>query len=441
MVRRIYAYTECEFTLTIVDNGSDPETKALLRRIARGSSNATVLLNARNRQCGGGTLQALRLMEAPYAVYMCSYECFVFEEGWDRKCLEFMEVHPQVALAGHLVSSPAYATGAGYEKLESFPLFRNPQYARERQDDLFFHVQGGFYVLRTEAMRQTGSFNPDIPHDHMDVEYSYFLESEGWQIADLAFVNSIHWRTRPKLEGYVPAQSIYHPLTLEDVSDYERQRDAAGRAGRECNLCGWRGQLFRTMVAPRYDRRDASCPGCGSFERHRALIAYVDSWQDLRGKTVLDIAPVPGFARYFEERGAHYVSMDFNNPAAVRADLRRLPLGDESVDLVICYHVLEHVVDDVACSAEITRVLRPGGRALVQVPQNRFRWKTIEFEAPDQSNHGHVRDPGLDYGGRLGAPGVEVLEEDLALRFPLEDRIRFGFYKDTGLTYELRQTG
>jgi SAM-dependent methyltransferase len=45
-----------------------------------------------------------------------------------------------------------------------------------------------------------------------------------------------------------------------------------------------------------------------------------------------------------------------------------LPFADASFDLVISVAVLEHVRDPFACAAELTRVLRPGGRLFCAVP-------------------------------------------------------------------------
>lgn len=54
---------------------------------------------------------------------------------------------------------------------------------------------------------------------------------------------------------------------------------------------------------------------------------------------------------------------------AVRGDVRRLPAPDAAFDLVVASEVLEHVPDDRAAIAELTRVLRPGGMAAVTVPR------------------------------------------------------------------------
>jgi ubiquinone/menaquinone biosynthesis C-methylase UbiE len=52
----------------------------------------------------------------------------------------------------------------------------------------------------------------------------------------------------------------------------------------------------------------------------------------------------------------------------LQADACALPLADGSVDAVVSANLLEHVPDDVRALAEIFRVLRPGGRAVVVIP-------------------------------------------------------------------------
>jgi arsenite methyltransferase len=52
----------------------------------------------------------------------------------------------------------------------------------------------------------------------------------------------------------------------------------------------------------------------------------------------------------------------------LRADAQRLPLRDATVDAVVSIAVLQHIPDPAAALAEMTRVLRPGGRLAVMVP-------------------------------------------------------------------------
>jgi SAM-dependent methyltransferase len=61
---------------------------------------------------------------------------------------------------------------------------------------------------------------------------------------------------------------------------------------------------------------------------------------------------------------------------ACYADARFLPLPSAEYDLALALHVLEHIDDDAAAAAEIARVLRPGGTALVSVPCDMRLWST-----------------------------------------------------------------
>lgn len=52
----------------------------------------------------------------------------------------------------------------------------------------------------------------------------------------------------------------------------------------------------------------------------------------------------------------------------VQADVCALPLGDECVDAAVSANLLEHVPDDRRALGEISRILRPGARAVIVVP-------------------------------------------------------------------------
>jgi SAM-dependent methyltransferase len=57
-----------------------------------------------------------------------------------------------------------------------------------------------------------------------------------------------------------------------------------------------------------------------------------------------------------------------------RADACTVPLRAASVDLVTAIDIIEHIPDDAAVMAEIHRVLRPGGFALLSVPAHPGLW-------------------------------------------------------------------
>jgi SAM-dependent methyltransferase len=59
----------------------------------------------------------------------------------------------------------------------------------------------------------------------------------------------------------------------------------------------------------------------------------------------------------------------------------RLPFADASFDLAIAWDVVEHVQDPELLLAELARVLRPGGRALLTVI-NRFAFRDPHYHMP-----------------------------------------------------------
>jgi SAM-dependent methyltransferase len=60
--------------------------------------------------------------------------------------------------------------------------------------------------------------------------------------------------------------------------------------------------------------------------------------------------------------------------AVVRGDATALPVADDSLDLVVAFDVLEHIVDDDAAVAEVLRALRPDGTFLIAVPADPRLW-------------------------------------------------------------------
>ncbi|HYA68284.1 MAG TPA: class I SAM-dependent methyltransferase [Acidimicrobiales bacterium] len=77
---------------------------------------------------------------------------------------------------------------------------------------------------------------------------------------------------------------------------------------------------------------------------------------------------------------------------AVQGDALRLPFADGAFDRVIAAEVLEHILDDTAAMAELTRVLRPGGTMAVTVP--RFGPEAVNWALSDEYHDipgGHVR--------------------------------------------------
>ena len=70
-----------------------------------------------------------------------------------------------------------------------------------------------------------------------------------------------------------------------------------------------------------------------------------------------------------------------------------IPLADQSVDAVVALNVLEHVADDVAALAEVHRVLRPGGRAVMVVPYNPRLYDYYDAHLQHERRYGRTEMP------------------------------------------------
>jgi SAM-dependent methyltransferase len=140
--------------------------------------------------------------------------------------------------------------------------------------------------------------------------------------------------------------------------------------------------------------------------------------------------------------GLDYLSADLDSPHAMaHMDITALDCEAESFDTVYCSHVLEHVPDDRKAMAEIHRVLRPGGWALVQVPLSTdVTREDLSITDPRErlrlyGQRDHVRFYGLDIVERLEAAGFAVQTvkgSDLASN---EDCQRYGFLPSLTLFY------
>jgi SAM-dependent methyltransferase len=193
---------------------------------------------------------------------------------------------------------------------------------------------------------------------------------------------------------------------------------------RECPCCGGR---FRRMSRRRIAGFGGICPRCRSHRRHRAIVLLLDRGE-LSGRRLLHFAPEPLFDRFFAERpDFERITADLYAPADLRLDITHIDLPDDSFDLILCSHVLEHVPDDRGAISELRRVLRPGGTALVLTP---YRPDRPTYEDPSITKpidrmvafgqQDHVRIYGRDLPERLREAGFEVDDRTPAELFDAE---------------------
>lgn len=199
------------------------------------------------------------------------------------------------------------------------------------------------------------------------------------------------------------------------------------------------GKSFRKFLPYGYGapRENVLSPSTLSLERHRLLWLWLERETDFFSKPsrVLHFAPEQAFYKRFRKmKHLDYTTTDLNSPLAdVKADICNLPFKDNDYDVIFCNHVLEHIPDDAKAMSELFRVLKPGGMAILQIPQELDRASTFEDDtitdraerAKIFGQYDHVRVYGRDYFDTLRGFGFKVDEVDYTNQLDTTDVDRY----------------
>ena len=134
---------------------------------------------------------------------------------------------------------------------------------------------------------------------------------------------------------------------------------------KQCPICEKKLRRFVTLK-----NGECLCPYCGSLPRHRRL------WTLLKpilspGIQLLDFSPpLSLFNKLKSIHTIHYIATDYEGEftADQSFDIKNIDQPANTFDLVICYHVLEHITEDQKAITELHRVLKPGGKCFIQTP-------------------------------------------------------------------------
>lgn len=131
----------------------------------------------------------------------------------------------------------------------------------------------------------------------------------------------------------------------------------------QCNICDKKLSDF-VMLA-----NDRLCPRCGSLQRTRRLWQILNSDFLSKEAKILDFSPSRSLYRLLKKY-PYYLSTDLSGDFLSKAalDITNIAMESESFDLIICYHILEHIENDIKAMEELYRVLRRGGNCLIQTP-------------------------------------------------------------------------
>jgi SAM-dependent methyltransferase len=178
-----------------------------------------------------------------------------------------------------------------------------------------------------------------------------------------------------------------------------------------CRVPGAAENFYRGEAGRAYHQRKravppAAFPWVARFraEKFQPNIKVTDTVLELGGGFGWNLA---------ELQCARRIATDLENhlaPDANSDQIEFIPnsgtLASESVDVIICHHVLEHVAEPTAMLSECARLLRPEGRLLLHVPFEKER-RYRRFN-PAEPNH-HLYSWNVQtLGNLLGVSNFEI---------------------------------
>ena len=201
-----------------------------------------------------------------------------------------------------------------------------------------------------------------------------------------------------------------------------------------CLICSAKSKKFIPISF--YNSNDKICPNCGSLSRSRVLGEYVRKNFKNQSQNILDFSPHRSLNNFFKSIFENYISSDFENQfyAQKNYDITKINEADQSFDLIICFHVLEHIIEDKKAIKELNRVLKNDGHLLIQVPlkkgityqDNSIISKEGRLKAFGQEDH--VRIYGEDsLPLTLNESGFSSKSIDIVKEYNSEEKKLYGF--------------
>lgn len=115
-----------------------------------------------------------------------------------------------------------------------------------------------------------------------------------------------------------------------------------------------------------------SCSKCGASDRERLYALWMSRNTDEGINSILEIAPGNATRMFIKE---NFPSVKYKTADLVREDVDynldiedMCAIEDNSFDMFICSHVLEHVSNDLVAMKELKRVIRKNGFGIMTVP-------------------------------------------------------------------------
>lgn len=247
----------------------------------------------------------------------------------------------------------------------------------------------GKYVRKILAVANWGKSDEwkeylEITRDILDILHIVDELSLDSIFASLCEKTAFEEGTRPLMEQILAKTNAY-------LEQYESELGI-------CNVCG--KEVYYLPLPAYYKQQRVKyggketvpetlncqkyiCPECGALDRDRMIIGYIEKEGILQnGASVLQIAPSKIIDKYIKQHlpSDTYDTADlFMEGVTYQTDIQNMVgIADDTYDLWICSHVLEHVADDRKALRELWRVLKPSGCGILLVPLDLSRENTDE---------------------------------------------------------------
>jgi ubiquinone/menaquinone biosynthesis C-methylase UbiE len=161
---------------------------------------------------------------------------------------------------------------------------------------------------------------------------------------------------------------VFHKKTLFRIEPFLRNCYAINKSGKnnKCTICDFEAKTWITI-----SNSDNLCPKCGSLSRDRRLWKLISEKYLQENISILDFSPSRSlFRKWKKVKNVNYTASDLSGDfiSDVTFDITNISQDDNTHDLIICYHILEHVIDDQKAMQELFRILKPNGTILIQTP-------------------------------------------------------------------------
>lgn len=201
-------------------------------------------------------------------------------------------------------------------------------------------------------------------------------------------------------------------------------------------LCPCCGKTFNQFIDFNVNEKDVNperyketyknkiCPYCFSAPRHRIVCYYFNKNKELLPKNkIIMFGAEYSIKKWFCKNGFRYITADlFNRSAHKKVDIQNIPFADESWELIICNHVLEHIPDYKLALKELRRILTKNGILELTIPTDRnletvyedVKIATKEDRKKYFGQYDHLRIFGNDFDKILSECGfsVEIINGD-----------------------------